>query len=122
MLETPGERGVVRPFLFRGGIWRLPEGPIRAEGVVPKLLRRYPNLMCDLSDLTPHNMFTRDEDFAAAFLTEFQDRCCFGTDFCGLNMPVDMVDLLLRWRDTGKISETVFQKVARENAIRLLGL
>ena len=121
-LSTPGERGVNRPFLFRGGTWRLPDGPIEEEGVVPKLLRRYPNLMCDLSDCTPYNMFARDEDFAIAFLNEFQDRCCFGSDFCGLNMPVDMVPLLLRWRETGKLSESVFQKIARENAIRLLNL
>jgi hypothetical protein len=30
--------------------------------------------------------------------------------------------LVERWRDEGKISDTVFKKVARENAIRLLGL
>ena len=64
----------------------------------------------------------RDEDFTASFLTEFQDRCCFGSDFCGLNMPMDMVPLLLCWRESGKLSETVFQKIARENTIRLLNL
>ncbi|MBE6957133.1 MAG: amidohydrolase [Ruminococcaceae bacterium] len=122
MLETPGERGVARSFLYRGGNFGLPSGPIRAEGVVPKLLRRYPNLMCDLSDGTPANMFSRDEDFAIAFLNEFQDRCCFGTDFCDYRMDVPLIPMLLRWRETGKLSESVFQKIARENAIRLLNL
>ncbi len=122
MLETPGERGVARSFLYRGGNFPLPSGPIRAEGVVPKLLRRYPNLMCDLSDGTPANMFLRDEEFAIAFLNEFQDRCCFGTDFCDYRMEVSLVPLLLRWRESGKLSEAVFQKIARENAIRLLNL
>ena len=33
-----------------------------------------------------------------------------------------MIDLLIDWRDSGKITEEAFNKVARENAIRLLGL
>jgi predicted TIM-barrel fold metal-dependent hydrolase len=32
------------------------------------------------------------------------------------------MELLLAWRDTNKISEHVFRKIARENAVRLLGL
>ena len=56
------------------------------------------------------------------FLTEFQDRLLFGTDICFFDMPFPMVDLLLEWRDTNKISEEAFNKVARENAVKLLGL
>jgi hypothetical protein len=37
-------------------------------------------------------------------------------------MPIPLGDLLIDWRDKGKISEQVFQKVARENAIRLFDL
>jgi len=37
-------------------------------------------------------------------------------------MPFPMVDLLCEWRDAGRISEGVFNKVARENAMALLGL
>lgn len=37
-------------------------------------------------------------------------------------MPIPLGDLLCDWRDKGKISEAVFQKVARGNAIKLLGL
>ena len=33
-----------------------------------------------------------------------------------------MIDLLIDRRDSGKITEEAFSKVARENAIRLLGL
>ena len=33
-----------------------------------------------------------------------------------------MSELLIDWRDGGKITEEVFNKVARENAIELLGL
>lgn len=46
----------------------------------------------------------------------------FGTDLCGFEMPVHLVDLLLDWRKTKKITEAVFQKVARENAVKFFGL
>ncbi len=120
-LETPGERG----FVFRpdgGQVGRLPTGPIKEEGVVPKLFRRYPNLYGDLSDFTAYNAFARDPDYGPKFLTEFQDRILYGTDMCGFDMPIPLGDLLCDWRAKGKISEAVFQKVARENAIKLLGL
>jgi len=120
-LETPAERG----FVFRpdgGQVGRLPSGQIKEEGVVPKLFRRYPNLYGDLSDFTACNALSRDHDYGPKFLEEFQDRLFFGTDICFFDMPFPLVDLLLDWRDTKKISETVFQKVARENALKLLGL
>jgi predicted TIM-barrel fold metal-dependent hydrolase len=120
-LETPAERG----FVFRpdgGQVGRHPTGPIKEEGVVPKLFRRYPNLYGDLSDPSPCNALARDPEYGPKFVAEFQDRLLFGTDICFFDMPFPMVDLLLEWRTTGKISETVFNKVARGNAVRLLGL
>lgn len=120
-LETPAERG----YVFRpdgGQVGRPPSGPIEEEGVVPKLLRRYPNLYGDLSDPSPHNALTRDPEYGPKFLTEFQDRLLFGTDICFADMPFPMVDLLLEWREAGAIGDEVFGKVARQNAIRLLGL
>ncbi|MGI6209466.1 MAG: amidohydrolase family protein [Anaerolineae bacterium] len=119
-LETPAERGFV--FGPRGQVGRLPTGPVKEEGVVPVLFRRYPNLYGDLSDFTAYNAFNRDHEYGPRFLTEFQDRLLFGTDILSPTMPLPLIDLLLEWRDSGKISETVFNKVARENAIRLLGL
>jgi len=120
-LETPGERG----YVFRPGggqVGRLPTHPVKEEGVVPKLFRLYPNLYGDLSDNTAHNAFARDPEYGPKFMTEFQDRLLFGTDIVGPQMPVPMIDLLLEWRDAKKISEEVFNKVARENAVKLLGL
>ena len=120
-METPGERGwVFRP--DGGQVGRLPSGPIKEEGVVPKLLRLYPNLYGDLSDFTPVNAFRRDPEYGPKFITEFQDRLMFGTDICYADMPFGMVDLLIEWRDAKKISEEVFNKVARENAIRIFEL
>lgn len=120
-LETPADRS----FVFQPGggqVGRHPSGPIKEEGVVPKLFRRYPNLYGDLSDPSPCNALARDPEYGPKFLTEFQDRLLFGTDICFFEMSFPIVDLLLEWRDTKKISEGVFNKVARENAVNLLGL
>jgi uncharacterized protein len=121
-LETPAQRKTV----FRSGGEQVglqpPSGPITEEGVVPKLLRRYANLYGDLSDPYPWTALARDPDYGPKFLDEFQDRLLFGTDICFFEMPFPMLDLLSEWRDKRKISEGVFRKVARENAVKLLGL
>jgi len=122
-LETPGERGFVFGFKREEQVGMYNSGPIKEEGVVPKLLRRYPNLHLDLSDGTCYNALTRDEDFGTAFLMEFQDRAYFGTDFCNTDFPVcNLASKLKEWRDNGRISKEAFEKIERENAIRLLNL
>ena len=100
-----------------------PTGKVR-EGAVPKLLRRYPNLFGDLSAGSGANALMRDPDYAVSFLNEFQDRLCFGMDVC-LELTDENAKLayfLIKLRDEGKISDAVFRKVARENAVRILGL
>lgn len=99
-----------------------PNYPVRKEGVVPKLMRKYPNLYGDLSAGSGYNALARDLNYAVDFLNEFQDRLLFGTDICAPETPTPLVDLLLKLKEDGKISETVFNKIARENAIKLLKL
>ena len=103
-----------------------PKGPIAAEGRIPELMRKYENLYGDLSAGSGFNALDRDRKYAAKFLTEFQDRLFFGTDNCQpkghMHVTRPLAGLLTDMRKTGEISETVFQKVARENAIRVLGL
>lgn len=100
-----------------------PKGPVE-EGSVPRLMRKYPNLYGDLSADSGCNALTRDRAYAIRFLNEFQDRLFFGTDICQPTMPTlrPLAEFLLDLREKKEISETVFQKVARENAIRVLGL
>lgn len=99
-----------------------PKGPVR-EGRIAELMRRYPNLYCDLSAGSGNNALARDLDYAGRFLTEFQDRVMYGVDICfpdGFVSPLDKtLKTLLR---TGRITSAVYRKVARENQIRLLGL
>ena len=110
VLETPGDR------------YGYPKYPIRQEGVVPKLMRRYQNLYGDLSAGSGFNALNRDPAYAAGFLDEFQDRLLFGTDICAPSTTTPLVDFMLNLRKEQKISETVFQKVARDNARRILGI
>ncbi|MBQ4051649.1 MAG: amidohydrolase family protein, partial [Oscillospiraceae bacterium] len=120
-LETVAQRGVYMD-TFGHQHLNLPKGPIEEEGTVPKLFRRYSNLHGDLSDCTAYNALARDDKYGPRFLSEFADRLYFGTDFCAENMKVELCDLLIYWRNTGKISEETFRKVAYENAEKLLGL
>lgn len=122
-LETPGERGFVFGHKTEEQVGFLNKNPIKEEGVVPKLLRRYPNLHLDLSDGTAYNALTRDPDFGSAFLMEFQDRAYFGTDFCNTDYPdVALAKTLIEWKNEGRLTKEAFEKIERENAIRLLGL
>jgi predicted TIM-barrel fold metal-dependent hydrolase len=104
-----------------------PKGKIQEEGRIPQLMRKYENLYGDLSAGSGYNALARDPEYAAKFLTEFQDRLFFGTDVASPKGHMDellfgLANFLKNLRQTGKISETVFQKVARENAIRVLEL
>ena len=101
-----------------------PKGKV-TEGAVPKLLRKHPNLYGDLSAGSGCNALTRDEEYAVKFLNEFQDRLMFGIDICsapGAPHHTSLMNFLKKLLAEGKISQEVFNKVARENAIRLLGL
>ena len=109
-LETPADRA------------GYPKCPISEEGVVPKLMRRYPNLLGDLSATSGYNALARDPEYAVNFLDEFQDRLLFGTDICAPFQETPLVDFLLELRASKRMSEEVFRKIARENAVRLLEL
>ena len=119
-LDTPAQRKTTfRPDGAQVG-YQPPAGPIKEEGVMPKLMRRYPNLYGELSDASV--ALGRDPVYGPRFLDEFQDRILFGTDYCSVNMPFPTMELILEWRNTRKITESVFNKIARGNAVRLFGL
>jgi len=109
-LETPCDRS------------GYPAYPVKEEGVVPKLLRRYSNLYGDLSAGSGYNALARDPEYGAKFLTEFQDKLFFGTDICGNEQNPMLPDFLVSLLENKCISKTVFRKVARDNAVKLLNL
>jgi predicted TIM-barrel fold metal-dependent hydrolase len=113
------EIGKLENLDYRAGY---PNGPIKEEGTVPKLMRRYPNLYGDLSAGSGHNALARDPNYAVKFLHEFQDKLFFGMDLCAPDTPAPLVDFLLDLRNSGRLDESAFQKIARENARQLLDL
>lgn len=111
-MDNPGERS------------GYPKGKVTTEGVLPEMLREFPNLYGDLSAGSGYNALARDPEHAVKFLDEFQDKLLFGLDIC--RAPDDttqpLAGLLLSLREEGKITETAFEKIARKNAARLLEL
>lgn len=109
-LETPFDRG------------GYPNYPVRKEGVVPKLLRRYSNMYGDLSAGSGFNALVRDPEYAVKFLNEFQDKLLYGTDICSAKQNIPLPEFLLGLKTKKKISQTVFNKIANGNAVKMLGL
>lgn len=113
------EIGPLRDPADRGGY---PHYSFDVEGVVPKLLRRYDNMLGDLSAGSGFNALARNRDYAISFLNEFQDKLLFGTDICAPDQNLPMAGFLIELKNEGAISEDVFKKISRKNAIRLLDL
>lgn len=99
-----------------------PKGRIAKPGRVVDLMRKYPNLHGDLSAGSGANAVSRDEEFGVRFLEEFQDRLYFGTDICAPTTAAPLADHLRQLGEEGRISGDCFEKIARANAVRLLGL
>ena len=103
-----------------------PKGKVAPGGRIPELMRKYPNLLGDLSAGSGCNALARDPDFACEFLDEFQDRLFFGTDVCRPCNDKDVLILLKNFLgellEQGRISESIYAKVTHLNAIRLLNL
>ena len=112
-LETPFDRAGYRT------------GKITTEGVLPKLFRRYPNLYGDLSAGSGSMALMRDPEYAAKFMTEFQDRLLYGIDICTQETPPHagrFKGFLEQMLSERKITQEIFDKITHRNAIRILGL
>jgi len=100
-----------------------PKGKVK-EGRLPKLLREYGNLYCDISAGSGENALMRDPEYAAKFLTEFQDRIYYGADVC-IPTQTNMYDFdkfFTNMVETGMITREVYEKIIRKNAVKLLGI
>ena len=69
-----------------------------------------------------YNALARDPEYAVKFLMEFQNRLMYGTDICNPEAAPDTRSFLLNLLNDGKLSCEAFDKIARKNACRLLGL
>lgn len=89
-----------------------PTGKVVSGGKLIELLTKYPNLYCDISAGSGHNALQRDPEFAAQFLTEFQDRILYGRDYFD-NVHQEFINGL--GLDSG-----VLDKIYSGNALRLI--
>ena len=105
--------------------WGYPPGPVQPGGAVPRLMAQYDNLWADLSAESGHNAITRDGTFGLEFLDQFQDKLLFGTDHCErmvFNPAAPIVDFMKKVRTEKRLSPEAWDKIASQNAIRLMGL
>jgi len=98
-----------------------PKGKVE-KGRLWELFEKYDNIFGDMSAGSGYNAIARDEENGIDFLNAFQDKMLFGCDFCA----VTDVRELAGWLDNkyleGALSEDVYLKICRENAIRILKL
>lgn len=88
--------------------------PVAAPGRISGLLKKYPNLYCDISAGSGLKALKRDAEHAVKFLTEFQDRVLYARD----NFSNDHQDFL----NNLDLPESVLSKIYSQNAEKLLAL
>ncbi len=100
-----------------------PTGKVK-EGRLPKLMREYGNLYCDLSAGSGSNAMMRDPEYAAKFMEEFADRIYYGTDVCSVENTFQYTfdDFLKKMVEDGMLSRKNYEKIIRKNAEKLLGI
>ena len=90
-----------------------PTGKVKRDGKIVILLRRYPNLYCDISARSGRNAFERDPEYAKEFFDEFQERILYARDHFD-NLHQQMLNSL-------ELSQQILEKTYWKNAAKLLG-
>ncbi len=97
-----------------------PKGKVVPGGRTVELLRKYPNMHGDLSAGSGENAVMRDPEFGYKFLEEFQDKLYFGIDYCAIHNVMELSKFLDDAVEAGHISQVAYNKICRDNALRLL--
>lgn len=93
-----------------------PKSKVQPGGKLIEMLRKYPNLYCDLSAGSGCNALRRDPDFAVEFLTEFQDRVLYGRDYFDNEHQKFLSSI------ADKLPAGVLDKIYSGNALKLVPL
>jgi predicted TIM-barrel fold metal-dependent hydrolase len=89
-----------------------PKESVVPGGKIISMLKRYPNLYCDLSAGSGINALKRDPEFAKGFLLEFQDRILYGRDQFD-NVHQEFLDSL-------ELPDDVSEKIYYKNSLKLV--
>jgi predicted TIM-barrel fold metal-dependent hydrolase len=92
--------------------------PVVPGGALERLMKKYPNLYCDLSEPGGYCAIARDKKFGREFLIRWADRLLFGTDVLMSRQEIPQFELF----DSLDLPEEVQYKIYRGNAIRVLKL
>jgi len=103
----------------RGGY---PKGPVKAQGRLQKLLKKYPNLYADLSAGSGFNAITRDVNYGYKFLREFHHKLLFGTDLCHIGQELPLVDYFKQIKKDEILTAEEYENITHKNAERILNL
>ena len=93
-----------------------PKGKVQPGGKLIEMLRKYPNLYCDISAGSGCNALSRDPEFAVSFLNEFQDRVLYGRDYFD-NIHQEFLNSI-----ADKLQPGVLDKIYSGNALKLVPL
>jgi predicted TIM-barrel fold metal-dependent hydrolase len=89
-----------------------PTGKVLPNGRIIDMLRKYPNLYCDISAGSGCNALSRDPEFARNFILEFQDRILYARDYFD--------NLHQEFLNSAGLPGDVLDKVYHGNACRLV--
>ena len=108
--EADREGYLKKPYTQKGRLW--------------ELFEKYPNIGGDISAGSGAFALKCDPEHGAEFMNKFQDKLYFGTDrFTSIDEPIPpQKPLMDEWLANGMISQTVYDKISHQNAIKLLNL
>jgi len=124
-------------FIFHGPSWwreisgeveysaGYPTGKVAPGGKVERILKEYSNAYADISAGSGYNALNRDKDYAKRFLEDNGDKVMLGTDFPCLDEHGGQYGpnkLHLKLLESLDLNEKVYQKIIRENAVKLFNL
>lgn len=90
-----------------------PKGPVLPGGKVPEMLKKYDNLIADLSAGSALTAISRDPEFGKRFLIEFQDKMLWARDYFD--------GALMEFVKSLDLPKDVFDKLTYKNALKVLG-
>ena len=93
---------------------------IDGEGMVFTLMREYKNLYVDISAGSGYIALNINLSYTQKFLNEFSDRVLYGSDICYHDDVIKQSFFMNKLLDENYITEEVYDKIARENAFKLL--
>lgn len=85
-----------------------------ADGRIARIMRKYPNLYCDISANSGLNALSADVEYTKKFIAEFQDRIVYGRD-CFHNRHQEFINSL-------EMPEAIVEKIFFRNAEKLLSV